>query len=220
MSQVNLEDTYRHKGMRRKLVNELKRKGIKDESVLEAFMMLPRHFFLDRAFEELAYEDQALPIAAGQTISQPYTVAYQTSLLDVKPGLRVLEIGTGSGYQACILSLIGAKVYSIERQELLYKTTAKLLEKMGFSAIRLYHRDGYLGLPEIAPFDRILVTAGAPDVPPALIEQLNIGGKLVIPVGDEVQQMIRITKNKDGSYSKEIFEDFKFVPLLKGTVHK
>lgn len=221
MTITGLEDTYRHKGLRRKLVDKLKRKGVNDERILAAIGGLPRHFFLDRAFEDLAYEDQALPIAAGQTISQPYTVAYQTELLQVSSGHRVLEIGTGSGYQACILHDLGARVYTIERQLDLFRKTSHLLPKIGYPNIRLYHRDGYLGLSEIAPFDRILVTAGAPKIPQPLKDQLAVGGLLVIPVGEgDTQQMIRLTKLMDGSFKQELFDNFRFVPLLQGRIDK
>lgn len=217
--QASLSDTYRHKGLRKKLVEKLRSKGIHNEKVLQAIHTVPRHFFLDSAFGDLAYADQALPIAAGQTISQPYTVAYQTNLLDLSPDMRVLEIGTGSGYQGSVLLSMGVRVYTIERQLELYNKTTALLSKMGYGMIRCYHRDGYLGIPEIAPFDRILVTAGAKEVPPALLDQLGIGGKLVIPVGEgSVQKMIRFTRLSSDNYKKEEFEDFKFVPLLKGKV--
>lgn len=214
-----MEDNYRHKGMRKKLVAEVRRKGIADEAILKAMMDLPRHYFLDKAFEELAYADKALPIAAGQTISQPYTVAYQTELLKVKKGDRILEVGTGSGYQACVLALLGAKVYSIERQEELFKKTANFLPTIGFKQIRVYHKDGYEGLPQIAPFDKILVTAGAREVPEKLLSQLKIGGLMVIPVGgDDVQKMLRITRKGEQQWEKEVFEDFRFVPMLSGKV--
>jgi len=214
---TSLLDTYRHKGLRKKLVEKLRDKGIHNEKVLDAINRVPRHFYLDSAFGDLAYADQALPIAAGQTISQPYTVAYQTNLLDLSPNLRVLEIGTGSGYQASILNAVGVKVYTIERHHELFLKTSALLKRMGYDLIRCYHRDGYLGIPEIAPFDRILVTAGATEVPKSLLDQLKIGGKLVIPVGDgNVQKMLRFTRLTEDQFKKEEFEDFRFVPLLKG----
>jgi len=189
-----LKETYRHKGMRRKLVETVRGKGITDERILKAMMELPRHFFLDKAFEELAYEDQALPIGADQTISQPYTVAYQTQLLNIKKGDKVLEIGTGSGYQACILELLGARVYTIERQQLLFDKTKALLLSMGFDKIQFFLRDGFKGIPEIQPFDKILVTCGASEIPGDLLQQMRIGGQMVIPLGDKVQKMIRITR--------------------------
>lgn len=218
MQQKPLTDTYRHQGLRKKLVETVRQKGITDERILAAIGQLPRHYFLDKAFEELAYEDKALPIDAGQTISQPYTVAYQTQLLDVHKGDKVLEIGTGSGYQACVLELIGAKVYSIERQEALYHKTKALLTQMGYTRIQLFFRDGFLGIPEIQPFDRILVTCGASELPEALMQQLKIGAKMVIPVGEGVQRMIRITRRDIHHFDQEIFDDFRFVPMLGGVV--
>jgi len=215
---VSLKDNYQHKGMRRKLIAEIKQKGIKNEQVLKAMEELPRHFFLDKAFEEKAYEDKAFPIGNEQTISQPYTVAYQSSLLGIKRREKVMEIGTGSGYQAAVLALLGGRVYTIERQKDLYINTGKLLRKMGFNSIRLFYRDGYLGLPEFAPFDKILVTAGATEVPQKLLMQLKIGGKLVIPVGKEVQKMYRITRISENDFEEEVFDNFKFVPFLGGVV--
>ncbi len=203
-----LEDNYRHKGLRKKLIQTLRKKG--------AFDSIPRHFFLDRAFEEWAYKDQAFPIGCEQTISQPYTVAFQTELLDVKKGDKILEIGTGSGYQAAILDEIGAKVYSIERQAVLFEKTNKLLESIGKGSIRTFLRDGMEGLPRFAPFDKILVTAAADSIPKALLQQLKIGGILVIPVGSDDQQMIRIFKVGEDKYKKEVHGLFRFVPLLKG----
>lgn len=212
-----MKDTYRHKGLRKKLVESLKEKGIVDQQVLRAMMDIPRHFFLEKAFEEWAYQDKAFPIGNEQTISQPFTVAYQTQLLEVGKREKVLEIGTGSGYQAAILAMIGARVYSVERQESLYKRASLLLDKMGLKGIRTYFRDGNKGLPEFAPFDKILVTAGSRDIPDRLKKQLAIGGKLVIPVGNsESQQMYRITRLSKEEYSEEVFDHFRFVPFLKG----
>jgi protein-L-isoaspartate(D-aspartate) O-methyltransferase len=212
-----LTDTYRHKGMRRKLLEQLSAKGIRDEQILNAIGTLPRHFFLDKAFEEWAYQDKPFPIGNEQTISQPYTVAYQTSLLEVKRRDKILEIGTGSGYQAGILAMLGARVYTIERQELLHRRAKKLLDQLQLGNIRCYLRDGYKGLPEFAPFDKILVTAGAPEIPEPLLLQLKVGGRLVIPVGDKAQKMLRLTRlNKAGDVETETFADFKFVPFLKG----
>ena len=212
-----MKDTYRHKGLRKKLIQTLEEKGITDQKVLSAVNAVPRHFFMEKAFEEWAYEDKAFPIGSKQTISQPYTVAFQTSLLDVKKREKVLEIGTGSGYQAAILASLGTRVYTIERQEALYTKTKKLLTHLGFGGIRLYLKDGNKGLAEFAPFDKILVTAGANEIPQKLLEQLKINGKLVIPVGDSnTQKMLRLTKLKDGKYKKETFGNFKFVPFLKG----
>ena len=213
-----MEDTYRHKGLRRQLLEDLHSRGIKDEKVLEAMNTLPRHFFLDKAFEEWAYIDKAFPIGNEQTISQPYTVAYQTILLDVHKRDNILEIGTGSGYQAAILSLLGARVYTLERQEVLYKRTKALLRQLGFPSIRIYFRDGYLGLPEFAPYDKILVTAGATEIPEALRKQLKIGGMMVIPVGSNPnrQVMFRITRLSETEFKDEPLEDCRFVPFLKG----
>ncbi len=211
-----MKDTYRHKGLRRQLIETLKKKGIRDQRVLSAMANLPRHFFLEKAFEEWAYQDKAFPIGNSQTISQPYTVAYQTILLDIKKRDRVLEVGTGSGYQAAILAMIGARVYTIERQELLHKRSKQLLEDLGLEGVRTYHRDGYKGLPEFAPFDKIIVTAGAPSVPEALLKQLEVGGILVIPVGDVNQKMYKIVRESKDRYSETILDDFRFVPFLKG----
>lgn len=202
--------------MRRKLVDSLRAKGILDEQVLAAIGTLPRHFFLEAAFEDWAYEDKPFPIGCEQTISQPYTVAYQTELLRLKPRLKVLEVGTGSGYQAAILGLLKARVFTVERHKPLYEKARKLLADLPIGNVRCYHRDGYLGLAEFAPFDRILATAGAHEVPPALLQQLAIGGILVIPVGTDKQRMQRITKTADASFQYEDLGDFRFVPFLKG----
>lgn len=209
-------DTYRHKGMRQKLVAELKLKGIKDDNVLNAIRTIPRHFFLDKAFEEWAYKDVPFPIESDQTISQPYTVAFQSSLLEIKTGDKVLEIGTGSGYQASVLYQMGAKVYTIERQTKLYAITSKFLPSIGYGNVRMLLGDGYLGSERFAPFDKVLVTAGANYVPDALIKQLKIGGLLVIPVGDKVQKMMRIIKISETELRTEDHGDFRFVPFLKG----
>ena len=210
-------DTYKHQGLRQQLIDTLRREGIKDERVLEAMNKIPRHLFLDKAFEEWAYKNVAFPIGSDQTISQPQTVAIQTSLLDIKKGDTVLEVGTGSGYQACVLSLLGAKVYTIERQSKLFKKTDKLLRELGFGAIRTFLGDGYAGLPMFAPFDKILVTAGATSLPENLIDQLAVGGHLVIPIGEEVQTMWRYTKVSEDEITSASFGKFKFVPFLKGT---
>ncbi|WP_235297587.1 protein-L-isoaspartate(D-aspartate) O-methyltransferase [Portibacter marinus] len=211
-----LEDSYRHKGMRMKLVGELRKKGITDKAALAAIADIPRHFFLDKAFEEWAYKDVPFPIESNQTISQPYTVAFQTSLLNIEKGDKVLEIGTGSGYQACVLAHMGAKVYSIERQQKLYQITNQFLPRIGYGNIRLLLGDGYMGSQRFAPFDKILVTAGASYVPDALIQQLKVDGVLVIPVGDDIQKMLRITKVSEDEVKTENFGDFRFVPFLKG----
>ncbi len=211
-----LRDNYRHKGMRRLLIDELRSDGITDESILTAMASLPRHFFLDKAFEEWAYRNKPFPIGNKQTISQPYTVAVQTSLLEVQPREKILEVGTGSGYQAAILALLGARVFTIERQELLYNRAKELLKELNFRNIRCFLKDGYKGLPEFAPFDKILVTAGAKEIPAALKEQLKIGGLLVIPVGQNGQQMLRLTRISESQFETEDFGRFRFVPLLEG----
>lgn len=211
-----MKDTYRHKGMRKQLVEELRSKGISDERILTAVEALPRHFFLDKAFEEWAYKDKPFPIGKDQTISQPYTVAYQTSLLNVKKRDKVLEVGTGSGYQAALLAMLGARVYTVERQESLHEKAKTLLSKLKIGNVRCYLRDGYKGLPEFAPFDKIIVTAGAPEIPLPLLEQLAIEGVMVIPVGEHVQKMHRITRLSEDKYDDEVLANFRFVPLLKG----
>jgi protein-L-isoaspartate(D-aspartate) O-methyltransferase len=211
---LKLEDTYLHKGKRKALVAELRKKGIQNEAVLEAINTLPRHFFFDTALISHAYEDKAFPIGEGQTISQPYTVAFQSSLLEVAPGDKILEIGTGSGYQACILHLLGAKVISIEYQKKLFEHTSRFLQRLGIQ-LQLFFGDGTGGVPAHAPYDKIIVTAGAPVVPEALIQQLKIGGILVIPVGDRSKQaMVKITKKSATEIQREEFEGFAFVPLL------
>jgi protein-L-isoaspartate(D-aspartate) O-methyltransferase len=211
---LKLEDTYLHKGKRKALVAELRKKGIDNEKVLEAINTLPRHFFFDTALISHAYEDKAFPIGEGQTISQPYTVAFQSSLLAVSPGDKILEIGTGSGYQASILHLLGAQVVSIEYQQKLFDHTRRFLERLGIQ-LQLFYGDGTGGVPALAPYDKIIVTAGAPVVPEALIQQLKIGGVLVIPVGDRSKQsMVKITKKSAKEIHKEEFEGFAFVPLL------
>ncbi len=218
---MSYKDTYRHKGLRKKLVETIRAKGIKDEKVLSAINSLPRHFFMEKAFEEWAYVDKAFPIASNQTISQPYTVAFQTELLQIKKRDKVLEVGTGSGYQAAILALLGARVYTIERQEELFHKTNELLSRLEVGNIRTFFRDGYKGLPEFAPFDKMIVTAGAKEIPEALKNQLKIGGVLVIPVGDDnVQKMYRITRISEKEFKKEEFAAFRFVPFLKGTNKK
>src|SRR5436190_8041294 len=213
----NYEDTYRHKGLRKKLMDTLRGKGITDETALTAMNNTPRHFFLDSAFDEIAYEDRAFPISEGQTISQPYTVAYQTQLLQVKPYDKILEIGTGSIYQATVLAEMGAQVFTIERQKALFEKTKLYIFKSKYPNLKFFFGDGYEGLPTYAPFDKVIITAAAPFIPPKLIEQLKVGGKMVIPVDEGVhQRMLRITKNAAGSFSEEAFENFSFVPMLKG----
>ncbi len=209
-----MEDSYRHKGMRRQLVKVLQSKGIKDQRILDIIGKVPRHFFFENALVEHAYEDKAFPIGAGQTISQPYTVAFQTELLDIKPGDKILEIGTGSGYQAIVLVEMGADVYTIEYQKTLYDRTKVFLPQMGYKP-HFFYGDGSKGLSRFAPYDKIIVTAGAPTVPDALVDQLKVGGYLVIPVGDQkTQQMLRVTKTGENKIRTEVFNDFKFVPLL------
>ncbi|MBY0535325.1 MAG: protein-L-isoaspartate(D-aspartate) O-methyltransferase [Chitinophagaceae bacterium] len=211
------EDTYRHKGLRKQLIQVLRDKGITNERILEVMNEIPRHYFLDSAFDQVAYEDKAFPILEGQTISQPYTVAYQTQLLDVKPFEKVLEIGTGSGYQAMVLGALGCQVFTIERQKKLFDFHKNFILRGKYPSIKYFYGDGFEGLPTFAPFDKVLVTAAAPFIPPKLIEQMKTGAKLVIPVGEgEIQQMKRVTKNADGSYSEELFEQFSFVPMLMG----
>ncbi len=209
-----LIDSYRHQGLRKKLTEEIRSKGIQNEEVLAAINEVPRHFFLDSSFLEIAYQDKPFPIGSGQTISQPYTVAFQTELLDVKKNMKVLEIGTGSGYQACILDIMGARVYTIERHHSLFIKTRKLLDSMNCRA-KLFYGDGYKGLPAFAPFDRILITAAAPKVPDELLQQLKIGGMLVLPLGSgDTQVMTRIIKHDDNHLEKEQHGYFRFVPML------
>ncbi|MBV8253479.1 MAG: protein-L-isoaspartate(D-aspartate) O-methyltransferase [Chitinophaga sp.] len=211
------EDTYKQKGLRRQLVDSIRQKGITDENVLAAIGNIPRHFFLDTAFEGIAYEDRAFPIGEGQTISQPYTVAYQTQLLEIKPYEKVLEIGTGSAYQACVLAELKANVFTIERQKRLFDHVKQFQFKSKYPNLRCFYGDGYEGLPSYAPFDKILVTAAAPAIPEKLLQQLKVGGKMVIPVGgQDVQRMLRITKINDTDFDQELFDNFTFVPMLSG----
>jgi protein-L-isoaspartate(D-aspartate) O-methyltransferase len=211
------EDTYRHKGLRKKLVALLREKGITDERVLEAIDAIPRHYFLDSAFDEVAYEDRAFPIARQQTISQPYTVAYQSQLLEVKPFEKVLEIGTGSAYQACVLAELDAQVYTIERQKQLFDNNKQFAYLKKHPNIKLFYGDGYEGLPTYGPFDKVIITAAAPAIPQKLIDQLKTGGKMVVPVGEgNVQRMLRLTKKADGKIEQEAFDNFSFVPMLEG----
>ena len=211
------EDTYRHKGLRKKLTEGIRKKGITDERILDAINRIPRHFFLDSAFDDVAYEDRAFPIGEGQTISQPYTVAYQTLLLQIKPFEKVLEIGTGSVYQACVLAELGAQVYTIERQKKLFDLNKEFPYLKKYPNIKFFYGDGYEGLPTFAPFDKILITAAAPEIPPKLIEQLKIGGMMVLPLGaGEVQQMKRVTKLERGAIKEEVFDNFSFVPMVEG----
>jgi protein-L-isoaspartate(D-aspartate) O-methyltransferase len=210
-----LIDSYRHKGLRKKLVDELKRMGINDSRVLEAINAVPRHYFLTSAFLEFAYDNKAFQIGVGQTISHPFTVATQSQLLKVEPGMKVLEIGTGSGFQTAVLCELGAKVYSIERQKLLHDNSKKLLEKMRYKA-HLTYGDGYKGLPAFAPFDRIIITCAIPKVPEALLMQLKPGGIIVMPYGEgEIQQMMVIQETEDGAFNSEFHGSFSFVPMLE-----
>lgn len=209
------KDLPRHQGLRNQLTALLRQKGIQNEMVLQAIARVPRHLFMDSALEIHAYEDKAFPIAAEQTISQPYTVAFQTELLQVNAGDKVLEIGTGSGYQAAVLMAMGVQVYSIERQHELFKQTQLLLPKLGYFPKKLHFGDGYLGLPEFAPFDGIIITAGAPEVPKKLLSQLKVGAKLVIPLGDKEQIMTVFQRIAEKEFTKTEHGSFRFVPLLK-----
>ena len=213
----NQEDTYRHKGLRKKLLDILREKGITDEPVLAAMNNIPRHFFMDSALDNIAYEDRAFPISDGLTISQPYTVAFQTQLLQIKKNEKVLEIGTGSIYQATVLAELGAKVFTIERQKNLFDETKNYIFKSKYSNLKFFYGDGFEGLPTFAPFDKVIITAAAPFIPPKLMQQLRTGGFMVIPVDEGAQQrMMRLTKNEDGSYSEEVFQNFSFVPMIVG----
>lgn len=222
--QVSKEDEYLFQGKRKRLIEQLKTKGINDAAVLKAIEKIPRHLFFDQttarpAMLEHAYSDKALPIGAGQTISHPYTVAFQTEKLEIKPGEKVLEIGTGCGYQTAVLYELGAKVYSIERQKSLYDKTKLFLPYLGYQSIRLFYGDGYKGLPQFAPFDKIIVTAGAPYLPNDLLMQLKVGGIMVIPIGEgEEQEMNILKKTSESAFEKQVIGKFKFVPLLQNKV--
>lgn len=210
-----MRDSAKHQGLRNQLVEVLRKKGITDSNVLQAIKSIPRHLFIDSSFEDFAYQDTAFPIGAGQTISQPYTVAFQSQLLEVKKEDKVLEIGTGSGYQTAVLYAMGARVYSVERQNELYKKTSLLLPRLGIRARHLTFGDGYKGLPKFAPFDAIIVTAGAPFVPQPLMAQLKVGGRLVIPLGDRQQVMTLFIRKNETQFEKHEFGDFRFVPMLE-----
>ncbi|WP_297702622.1 protein-L-isoaspartate(D-aspartate) O-methyltransferase [uncultured Eudoraea sp.] len=210
-----MKDTFKHKGMRNKLVDIIAAKNIKNKNVLDAIRSVPRHLFMDSSFEDHAYQDKAFPIAAEQTISQPYTVAFQTELLELNPGDKILEIGTGSGYQTAVLLKLKARVFTIERQLELFKKTSLFFKKMGYRPKKIIFGDGYKGLPGEAPFEGIIVTAGAPEIPKALLSQLKIGGKLVIPVGLEDQIMTRIIRKSEKEFERQEFGSFRFVPLLE-----
>ena len=212
----NMIDSYKHKGLRKQLVETIRKKGIEDINVLNAIENVPRHFFFDSSFLNFAYEDKAFPIGAGQTISQPYTVAFQTELMEIKKGDKVLEVGTGSGYQACILAEMGARVYSVERQKSLYSKALKFIPSIGY-IVKLFYGDGYTGLPAFAPFDKIIVTAGAPFIPDALIEQLKPGGKLVLPLGGGGSQVMTLIEKKgERDFRRSDHGLFVFVPMLGG----
>jgi protein-L-isoaspartate(D-aspartate) O-methyltransferase len=219
LHRMEKEDTFMHKGLRKHLIEELREKGIKDEAVLAAMNRIPRHFFLDPAFERIAYEDRAFPILAGQTISQPYTVAYQTQFLEVKKMDKILEIGTGSAYQACVLAEMDARVFTIERQKQLFDHNNNFFYLKKYPQLKRFYGDGFEGLPSFAPFDKVIITAAAPFVPPKLIEQMKVGGIMIIPVDADregsVQQMRRIVKTESG-YDEEILDNFSFVPMLGG----
>ncbi len=210
-----LKDTAKHQGLRNQLVSTLQQKGITDLRVLDAIKKIPRHLFLNSSFEDYAYQDKAFPIGAGQTISQPYTVAFQSQLLEIKKDHKILEIGTGSGYQTAVLCLMGAKVYSVERQNELFKQTSTLLPKLGIRPKHLTFGDGYKGLPTYGPFDSIIVTAGAPFIPKPLMAQLKVGGRLVIPLGEEVQVMTLLIRKNETQFEKHELGEFRFVPLLE-----
>jgi protein-L-isoaspartate(D-aspartate) O-methyltransferase len=213
-----LNDGFKEKGLRLKLVTQIKKKGIKDKRVIDAIGKIPRHLFMDSAFINFAYVDKAFPIGSNQTISQPYTVAFQTELLDIERGDKVLEIGTGSGYQTAVLIEIGAKVFTIERQRELFLKTQKFLPKLGYNP-HFFFGDGYIGKPTYGPFNKILITAGSPEIPQKLIEQLKIGGIMVVPLGSDIQVMTKITKQENNDLLIEKYDKFAFVPMLKGTAN-
>ena len=211
-----MEDSFQHKGLRKKLVELIRSKGIKDENVLSAISKIPRHLFMDSSFIGFSYSDQAFPIGAGQTISQPFTVAFQTELLNIKPLDKVLEVGTGSGYQTAVLIEMGAKVFTIERQRELFLKAQSALKPLGYKP-RFFYGDGYEGIPAYMPYDKILVTAAAPDVPQKLMQQLKIGGRLVIPVGGDFgQSMVKIVRESENDFVRTEHGAFVFVPLIKG----
>lgn len=213
----NSEDSHLHKGLRKKLVDQVREKGITDEHVLQAILNVPRHYFLDSAFVQYAYEDRAFPIGEDQTISQPYTVAYQSQLLLIKPFDKVLEVGTGSAYQASVLAELKAKVFTIERQRKLFDKNKNFMYLKKYPSLRLFYGDGFEGLPTFAPFDKVIITAAAPFVPEKLVEQLKVGGMMVLPLNEgENQRMLRLTKQADGTVYEERFDEFSFVPMLGG----
>lgn len=213
-----MKDTLKHQGLRNKLVELLKQKGITDKLVLDSISKIPRHFFLDSSFLDHAYQDKAFPIGSGQTISQPFTVAFQTQLLEIKKGNKILEIGTGSGYQAAVLCEMGAKVYTIERIRELYRKTSSFLPSINYYPKKMIYGDGYEGLEEEAPFDGIIVTAGASKIPDKLLLQLKVGGRMVVPIGENVQKMVLYIKKSETNFEIKNFGDFQFVPMLKNRV--
>jgi protein-L-isoaspartate(D-aspartate) O-methyltransferase len=211
------DDSYRHKGLRKQLVDSIRQKGITDQRVLQAILQIPRHYFMDSAFDKIAYEDRAFPIGEGQTISQPYTVAYQSQLLEIKPYEKILEIGTGSAYQASVLAEMGAQVYTIERQRKLFDLNKQFPFLKKYPGLKFFYGDGFEGLPTYGPFDKVIVTAAAPFIPPKLVQQLKPGGRMVIPVGEgKVQRMLRLTRQEDGTATEELFDNFSFVPMVEG----
>lgn len=210
-------DSHRHQGLRKKMIAIIESKGIRDAKVLEAMGRVPRHAFLDKAFVEIAYEDRAFPIGDGQTISHPYTVAYQTQLLEIQKGDKILEIGTGSGYQAAVLAEMGAMVYSIERVKALYDKTKPILKSLNYRNIRCFYGDGFVGIPELAPFDKIIITAAAPEIPEAILKQLKVNGILIIPYGEGAQQqMLKIVRVSEFEFEQKTLDTFSFVPMLRG----
>ena len=211
-------DSFKHKGLRNKLIEELSEKGIIDSGVLNAISKIPRHLFMDSGFIDHAYQDKAFPIGSGQTISQPFTVAFQTQLLEIKKGNKILEIGTGSGYQAAVLCEMGAKVYTIERIRELYRKTSSFLPSINYYPKKMIYGDGYEGLEEESPFDGIIVTAGASKIPEKLLLQLKVGGRMVVPIGENVQKMVLYIKKSETNFEIKNFGDFQFVPMLKNRV--
>lgn len=217
-----INDTFRHKGLRKAMVEKMRDLGITDERVLTAMERVPRHLFMgaESVFDEMAYENKAFQIGSGQTISMPHTVAYQSQLLEIAMGDKVLEVGTGSGYQAAVLAEMGAKVFSIERQKSLFDKTAPFLRELGYTSIKTFFGDGFVGVPGFAPFDKVIITAAADEIPRKLLEQMMIGGQMVIPLNDETKTIMRrITRIEENEYEEEQFIDCAFVPMLKGKAY-